>query len=90
MDFFKLRKHARIVRARVASLKTVPSRHGDGRVERTSRVKLKIPAGIDEGARLRSRRRRSWSTQWNGRRPLRGHSHQGASNLSAGRDRFAL
>ena len=28
--------------------------HGDGRVERTSRVKLKIPAGIDEGARLRS------------------------------------
>ena len=28
--------------------------HGDGRVERTSRVKLKIPPGIDEGARLRS------------------------------------
>jgi molecular chaperone DnaJ len=28
--------------------------HGDGRSERTSRVKLKIPAGIDEGARLRS------------------------------------
>jgi molecular chaperone DnaJ len=27
---------------------------GDGRLERTSRVKLKIPAGIDEGARLRS------------------------------------
>lgn len=28
--------------------------HGEGREERTSRVKLKIPAGIDEGARLRS------------------------------------
>jgi molecular chaperone DnaJ len=28
--------------------------HGDGRQERTSRVKLKIPAGVDEGARLRS------------------------------------
>jgi molecular chaperone DnaJ len=27
---------------------------GDGRREKTSRVKLKIPAGIDEGARLRS------------------------------------
>ncbi len=25
-----------------------------GAVERTSRIKLKIPAGIDEGARLRS------------------------------------
>lgn len=28
--------------------------HGDGRVENTSRIKLKIPAGIDDGARLRS------------------------------------
>lgn len=28
--------------------------HGEGRVEATSRVKLKIPAGIDEGSRLRS------------------------------------
>lgn len=28
--------------------------HGDGRVEQTSRIKLKVPAGIDEGARLRS------------------------------------
>lgn len=28
--------------------------HGDGRVEQTSRIKLKIPGGIDEGARLRS------------------------------------
>lgn len=28
--------------------------HGEGRVEETSRVKLKIPAGIDEGSRLRS------------------------------------
>ncbi len=28
--------------------------HGDGRAERTSRIKLKIPAGIDEGSRLRS------------------------------------
>jgi len=28
--------------------------HGEGRAERTTRVKLKIPAGIDEGARLRS------------------------------------
>ena len=28
--------------------------HGDGRVEKTSRVKLRIPAGIDDGARLRS------------------------------------
>jgi len=28
--------------------------HGDGRQERTSRVKLKIPAGVDDGARLRS------------------------------------
>lgn len=28
--------------------------HGDGRTEKTSRIKLKIPAGIDDGARLRS------------------------------------
>jgi molecular chaperone DnaJ len=27
---------------------------GDGRVEKSGRIKLKIPAGIDEGARLRS------------------------------------
>jgi molecular chaperone DnaJ len=29
---------------------------GEGRVEKTSRIKLKIPAGIDDGARLRSSR----------------------------------
>jgi len=29
---------------------------GDGRVERNSRIKLKIPAGIDDGSRLRSSR----------------------------------
>ena len=29
---------------------------GEGRVEQTSRIKLKIPAGIDDGARLRSTR----------------------------------
>ncbi len=29
---------------------------GDGRVEKRSRIKLKIPAGIDDGARLRSSR----------------------------------
>ena len=29
---------------------------GEGRVEQTSRIKLKIPAGIDDGARLRSSR----------------------------------
>lgn len=34
--------------------KPCKSCHGDGRVEQTSRIKLKIPAGIDEGARLRS------------------------------------
>jgi molecular chaperone DnaJ len=34
--------------------KPCKSCHGDGRVEKTSRIKLKIPAGIDEGARLRS------------------------------------
>lgn len=34
--------------------KPCKSCHGDGRTERTSRIKLKIPAGIDEGARLRS------------------------------------
>ena len=28
--------------------------HGEGRVEQTSRIKLKIPAGINEGSRLRS------------------------------------
>lgn len=28
--------------------------HGDGRAEKTSRVKLKIPPGVDEGSRLRS------------------------------------
>jgi molecular chaperone DnaJ len=28
--------------------------HGDGREERTSRVKIKVPPGIDEGSRLRS------------------------------------
>lgn len=30
--------------------------HGEGRVEKSSRIKLKIPAGIDDGARLRSSR----------------------------------
>jgi molecular chaperone DnaJ len=30
--------------------------HGEGRVEKLSRIKLKIPAGISEGARLRSSR----------------------------------
>ncbi|HUE50690.1 MAG TPA: molecular chaperone DnaJ [Candidatus Dormibacteraeota bacterium] len=30
--------------------------HGDGRVEKLTRIKLKIPAGISEGARLRSSR----------------------------------
>jgi molecular chaperone DnaJ len=30
--------------------------HGDGRVEKLSRIKLKIPAGITNGARLRSAR----------------------------------
>ncbi len=34
--------------------KPCKSCHGDGREERTSRIKLKIPAGVDEGARLRS------------------------------------
>jgi molecular chaperone DnaJ len=34
--------------------KPCKSCHGDGRLEKTSRIKLKIPAGIDEGARLRS------------------------------------
>jgi molecular chaperone DnaJ len=28
--------------------------HGEGRVEATSRIKLKIPAGIEDGSRLRS------------------------------------
>lgn len=30
--------------------------HGDGRVEKTSRIKLKIPAGIEDSSRLRSSR----------------------------------
>ncbi|MGH8102844.1 MAG: molecular chaperone DnaJ, partial [Chthoniobacterales bacterium] len=30
--------------------------HGEGRIERSSRIKLKIPAGISEGSRLRSSR----------------------------------
>jgi molecular chaperone DnaJ len=30
--------------------------HGEGRVEKLTRIKLKIPAGISEGARLRSSR----------------------------------
>ncbi len=34
--------------------KPCPKCHGEGRVEKPSRVKLKIPAGIREGARLRS------------------------------------
>jgi len=34
--------------------KPCKSCHGDGREERTSRIKLKIPAGVDDGARLRS------------------------------------
>jgi molecular chaperone DnaJ len=34
--------------------KPCPKCHGEGRVEKLSRVKLKIPAGIREGARLRS------------------------------------
>ncbi len=36
--------------------KPCPQCNGDGRVEKLSRVKLKIPAGISEGARLRSSR----------------------------------
>jgi molecular chaperone DnaJ len=31
-----------------------PSCSGEGRKEKTSRIKLRIPAGVDEGARLRS------------------------------------
>jgi len=31
-----------------------PSCHGDGRVQRESRIKLRIPAGVDTGNRLRS------------------------------------
>jgi molecular chaperone DnaJ len=34
--------------------KPCPKCHGEGRVEKPSRVKLKIPAGIREGSRLRS------------------------------------
>jgi molecular chaperone DnaJ len=34
--------------------KPCPKCHGEGRVEKPGRVKLKIPAGIREGARLRS------------------------------------
>jgi molecular chaperone DnaJ len=30
--------------------------HGEGRIERESRIKLKVPAGISEGSRLRSSR----------------------------------
>jgi len=30
--------------------------HGEGRIERASRIKLKVPAGINEGSRLRSSR----------------------------------
>jgi molecular chaperone DnaJ len=36
--------------------KPCPKCHGEGRVEKPSRVKLKIPAGIREGSRLRSSR----------------------------------
>ncbi len=28
--------------------------HGEGRTEKTSRMKIKIPAGVDDGSRLRS------------------------------------
>ena len=31
-----------------------PTCHGDGRVQRNSRIKLRIPAGVDTGTRLRS------------------------------------
>ncbi len=41
--------------------------HGEGRIERTSRIKLKIPAGISEGSRLRSSR--------NGEAGIRGGPH---------------
>jgi molecular chaperone DnaJ len=34
--------------------KPCPKCHGEGRIEKLSRVKLKIPAGIREGSRLRS------------------------------------
>ena len=40
---------------------------GEGRVEKTSRIKLKIPAGISEGSRLRSSR--------NGEAGIRGGPH---------------
>jgi molecular chaperone DnaJ len=36
--------------------KPCPKCHGEGRIEKPSRVKLKIPAGIREGSRLRSSR----------------------------------
>lgn len=47
--------------------KPCPQCNGDGRVEKLSRVKLKIPAGINEGARLRSSR--------NGEAGIRGAPH---------------
>lgn len=34
--------------------KPCKSCHGEGRLEKTSRVKIRIPAGIDDGSRLRS------------------------------------
>jgi molecular chaperone DnaJ len=36
--------------------KPCPKCHGEGRIEKPSRVKLKVPAGIREGSRLRSLR----------------------------------
>jgi molecular chaperone DnaJ len=41
--------------------------HGEGRVEKLSRIKLKIPAGIQDGSRLRSSR--------NGEAGIRGGQH---------------
>ena len=41
-------------RRRTRHRKALPKCHGAGRRERTSKIKLKIPAGVDTGARLRS------------------------------------
>ena len=54
-DFFRFRKPVRVAAASARSSRSrVAFVQGEGRVENTSRIKLKIPAGIADGSRLRS------------------------------------
>jgi molecular chaperone DnaJ len=60
--------------------------HGNGKRERTSKIKLKIPPGVDAGSRLRSSgQRRGGFSRRAGRRSLRRAARQGTRNFQTRR-----